>query len=443
MAQWRTDFHDWKQPHNVTLFESMMIADQHGNIINGANPSGVAVDAFGRMRMSTPMTLFDSSHRYRDNGLWNTSNTAGSNVVHSTNQGLVNLNLPTTANAEIIRETTKVFAYQPGKSLFTLNTFVPATPKANLRQRIGYFGAQNGIYFEIDGTTAYFVERSYVTGELVETRVAQSEWNIDNLLGSSVNVPGGIGPCPSKITLDISKAQIMWTDIEWLGLGSVRCGFVIDGKLIHCHTFHHANLIESTYITTASLPLRYEIKNTGTTASNSTLGQVCSTVISEGGYQLSGLQQAVGIPIEAPRTLGTAGTFYPVIGLRLKTTRLDAIGILTALSVMPISTGFFNWQIRASGSITGGSWVSAGTDSSIEYNITGTAQTDGRILASGFFSASNQGVTQIDILKEALFKFQLERNGLTSTPYEIALVVASDGANDTVVASMDWEEISR
>ena len=443
MAQWRTDFHDWKQPHNVTLFESMMIADQHGNIINGANPSGVAVDAFGRMRMSTPMTLFDSSHRYRDNGLWNTSNTAGSNVVHSTNQGLVNLNLPTTANAEIIRETTKVFAYQPGKSLFTLNTFVPATPKANLRQRIGYFGAQNGIYFEIDGTTAYFVERSYVTGELVETRVAQSEWNIDNLLGSSVNVPGGIGPCPSKITLDISKAQIMWTDIEWLGLGSVRCGFVIDGKLIHCHTFHHANLIESTYITTASLPLRYEIKNTGTTASNSTLGQVCSTVISEGGYQLSGLQQAVGISIEAPRTLGTAGTFYPVIGLRLKTTRLDAIAILTALSVMPISTGFFNWQIRASGSITGGSWVSAGTDSSIEYNITGTAQTDGRILASGFFSASNQGVTQIDILKEALFKFQLERNGLTSTPYEIALVVASDGASDTVVASMDWEEISR
>lgn len=443
MAQWRTDFHDWKQPHNVTLFESMMIADQHGNIINGANPSGVAVDAFGRMRMSTPLTLFDSSHRYRDNGLWETSNTAGSNVVHSTNQGLVNLNLPTTANAEIIRETAKVFAYQPGKSLFTLNTFVPATPKANLRQRIGYFGAENGIYFEIDGTTAYFVERSYVTGELVETRVAQSEWNIDNLLGSSVNVPGGIGPCPSKITLDISKAQIMWTDIEWLGLGSVRCGFVIDGKLIHCHTFHHANLIESTYITTASLPLRYEIKNTGTTASNSTLGQVCSTVISEGGYQLSGLQQAVGISIEAPRTLGTAGTFYPVIGLRLKTTRLDAIAILTALSVMPISTGFFNWQIRASGSITGGSWVSAGTDSSIEYNITGTAQTDGRILASGFFSASNQGVTQIDILKEALFKFQLERNGLTSTPYEIALVVASDGANDTVVASMDWEEISR
>lgn len=446
MAQWRIDSHEWKQPHNVTLFEAVMLADPNGNLVGPANPSGVAVDAFGRARMSVPMTLFDSSHRYRDNGLWTTSNTAGTTYAHSTNKGLVELNVPTTANAEIIRETTKVFSYQPGKSLFVLNTFVPAAPKTNLRQRIGYYGAQNGIYFEIDGDTAYFVERSYVTGELQETRVSQSNWNNDTLQGPSVNIPGvGPGPCPSNITLDLSKAQIFWMDIEWLGLGSVRCGFVIDGKLVHCHTFHHANYITSTYITTASLPLRYEIKNTGTTASNSTLAQVCSSVISEGGYELRGLQQSIGIPINTPRTLGTAGTFYPVIGLRLKASpnRLDAIAILTALSVMPISTGAYNWQIRASGTINGGSWVSAGDDSAIEYNITGTSQTDGRVLASGFFSASNQGTTQIDILKEALFKFQLERNGLTSTPYELTLVVASDGADDTVVASMDWEEISR
>lgn len=388
----------------------------------------VAIDAFGRQRVSAPLTLFDSSHRYRDNNLWCTSNTAGTTFAHSTNQGLVELNLPTTANAEIVRETTKVFAYQPGKSLLVMNTFVPEIPKTNLRQRIGYFGAQNGIYFEIDGTTAYFVERSYVTGALVETRIAQSQWSENTL--------------PS---LDKSKAQILWMDIEWLGLGTVRCGFVINGKFIHCHSFHHANLIASTYITTACLPIRYEIKNTGATASNSTLKQVCSTVISEGGYELRGLQQAIGIPIDAPRTLGTAGTFYPVIGLRLKSSpdRLDAIAILTALSIMTISAGFFNWQVRASGTITGGSWVSAGTDSAAEYNITGTSQTDGRILASGFFSASNQGASQIDILKEALFAFQLERNGLTSTPYEIAILIASAGANDTVVASLDWEEISR
>ena len=447
MAQWRIDSHEWKQPHNVTLFEAVMLADPYGNLVGPANPSGVAVDAFGRARMSTPLTLFDSSHRYRDNNLWSTSNTAGATYAHSINEGLVALNLPTTANAEIIRETTKVCSYQPGKSLFVLNTFVPNTPKANLRQRIGYYGAQNGIYFEIDGTTAYFVERSYTTGALVETRVAQADWNQDNLLGPSVNIPGqGLGSCPSNITLDLSKAQIFWMDIEWLGLGSVRCGFVIDGKLIHCHTFHHANFITSTYITTASLPLRYEIKNTGTTASNSTLKQVCSSVVSEGGYELRGLQQAVSVPITAPVDLPTAGTYYNIISIRLKASpnKLDAIVILTALSILGITNNVnYNWQVRASGTSSGTTWTDAGTDSAVEYKIGGGEYTGGRILASGYTSGSNQGSASVDILKEALFKFQLERNGLTNEPFELSLVASASTNGGDIFGSMDWEEISR
>jgi hypothetical protein len=447
MAQWRIDSHEWKQPHNVTLFEAVMLADPYGNLVGPANPSGVAVDAFGRMRTSTPLTLFDSSHRYRDNGLWSTSNTAGTIIAHSENQGLVNLTLPTTANAEIIRETTKTCSYQPGKSLFVLNTFVPATPKANLRQRVGYFGAQNGIYFEIDGTTAYIVERSYVTGELVETRVAQANWNNDTLQGSTVNVPGqGLGPCPSNIELDLTKAQIFWMDIEWLGLGTVRCGFVIDGKLVHCHSFHHANKIASTYITTASLPLRYEIKNTGTTASSSTMGQVCSSVVSEGGYELRGLQQAATVPVTAPVDLTTAGTFYTVLSIRLKASpnRLDAIVILTALSILGVTNNAaYNWQVRASGVSNGGTWVDAGTDSAVEYKIGGGDYTGGRILASGYTFGSNQGSASVDILKEALFKFQLERNGLTGAPFELSLVAASNTNGADIFASVDWEEVSR
>jgi hypothetical protein len=410
--------------------------------VSTANPFPVtfppiATDAFGRQRMSTPLTLFDSSHRYRDNNLWSSLVVGtGSTVGFVTAQGLVQIGIGTTAGCSAIRETSKVFPYQPGKSLQVMNTFVMNPPKTNLRQRIGYFGADNGMYLELDGDTLYLVERSLSLG--TTTRVAQEEWNIDTMLGA-----GHLNP--SGITLDISKAQILWMDIEWLGVGTVRLGFVVDGKFIHCHSFHHANLITSTYITTASLPLRYEIANTGITTSASTLKQVCSTVISEGGYELRGIQQAVGIPINSPRTLGTAGTFYPVISLRLKTSpnRLDAIVILTALSIMPISTGNFNWQVIASETTTGGAWVSAGVDSAVEYNITGTSAAGGRILASGFFNASNQGASQVDILKEALFKFQLERNGLTSTPYELTLVVASASSNDTVVASLDWEEISR
>jgi hypothetical protein len=396
----------------------------------------IATDAFGRLRISTPLTLFDSSHRYRDNNLWSSLVVGtGSTVGFVTAQGLVQIGIGTTAGCSVIRETSKVFPYQPGKSLQVMNTFVMNPPKTNLRQRIGYFGADNGMYLELDGDTLYLVERSLSLG--TTTRVAQEEWNIDTMLGV-----GHLNP--SGITLDISKAQILWMDIEWLGVGTVRLGFVVDGKFIHCHSFHHANLITSTYITTASLPVRYEIVNTGITSSISTLKQICSTVISEGGYELRGLQQAVGTAITAPRTLTTAGTFYPIVSLRLKTTTLDAIIIITALSLMGIGNGInYNWQVRASGTTTAGSWVSAGDNSSVEYNITGTSYAGGRTLASGFLNSSNQGSPSIDILKEALFKFQLERNSLTSTPFELTLLVTAATGNEQIFASMDWEEISR
>ena len=391
------------------------------------------IDAFGRLRVSTPFTLFDSSHRFADNGLWSTGTATGGTATFNSAQGLVDLAITAASGSEVIRETTKVFSYQPGKSLLVLSTFVMSSAKTNLRQRVGYYGAANGYYLEQDGTTVSFVERSSVSGSLVNTPVAQASWNVDPMDGSG----------PSGITLDLTKAQILFMDLEWLGVGTVRIGFVIDGNFYVCHKFQHANIITSTYITTASLPLKYEITNTGATSSASTLKQICSTVLSEGGYELNGLQQAIGIPINTPRTLGTAGTFYPVISLRLKAARLDGIIILTALSIMPISTGNFNWQVVATGTTTGGAWVSAGANSSVEYNITGATFAGGRILASGFFNATNQGAGQVDILKEALFKFQLERNGLTATPFELTMIIASDSASDTVVASMDWEEISR
>jgi hypothetical protein len=318
-----------------------------------------------------------------------------------------------------------------------MTTFVMSPAKTNLRQRVGYYGANNGYYLEQDGTTVRFVERSFVTGAVVNTPVAQASWNVDPMNGSG----------PSGITLDLTKAQILWVDLEWLGVGTAQMGFVINGKFYVCHEFHHANLITSTYITTASLPLRYEITNTGATSGASTVKQICSTVLSEGGYQLNGLQQAIGIPVTAPRNLAAAGTFYPIVSIRLKSSpdRLDGIIICTAISVMATTSGNYNWQVIASGTTTGGSWVSAGANSAVDYNITGTSFTGGRILASGFFSVSNQGSTQVDILKEALFKTQLERNGLTSAPFELTIIVASDvgGGGGNVLASMDWEEISR
>jgi hypothetical protein len=176
------------------------------------------------------------------------------------------------------------------------------------------------------------------------------------------------------------------------------------------------------------------------------LKQVCSTVISEGGYELRGLQQAVSIPINAARTFAAANTYYPIISIKLRTDRLDAIVILTALSILGDGDNKnYNWQVRASGTTTGGQWLSAGSDSAVQYNITGTSFAGGRILASGYVSSNNQSSPSVDILKEALFKFQLERNYFTSTPYELTLVAAANSSSGTtgMYASVDWEEISR
>lgn len=433
MAQFNKNTHQFSAD-NKTLFETVMLADQYGNLVGPSNPTGVAVDAFGRARTSTPLTLFDSSHRFSDNGLWSTANTAGGTYAFSANEGLVNLDVNTTSGAEVIRETTKVFSYQPGKSLLNLNTFKFSPAKTNLRQRVGYYSAQNGMYLELDGSVLSFVERTYTSGVVQETRVTQANWNMDRLDGTG----------PSLRTLDITKAQIMWMDIEWLGLGSVRMGFIIDGQIIHCHSFHHANRIGTTYITTASLPIRYEITNTGTTSSNSTLKQVCSTVISEGGYELRGKQNAVGTPITSPKALATAGTLYPVISIQLKSTHLDAIVIPTAVSLLGQGNGInFNWKIVAGATITTGAWTPADNDSAVEYTISGTAMSGGRTLASGFINSSNQGSPALDILKQALFQFQLERNGLTGVPNTFTLAVTADTNTQTCFGSVDWEEITR
>ena len=396
-------------------------------------------DAFGRMRVSTPLTLFDSSHRYRDNNLWSSLTAVGGTYSFNQNQGLMNLTVNTLSGSSVIRETTKAFAYQPGKSLLILNTFVFAPSATNLRQRVGYYGDDNGIYLQLDGGVISFVERSLINGSpSTETITPKSDWNIDKMDGNG----------PSGFTLDITKAQILWMDVEWLGVGTVRCGFVIDGKFVHCHSFHHANRIDSTYITTASLPLRCEITNKAATAGSATMKQICSSVISEGGYELRGLQQAVGTAITAPKTLTSAGTYYPVVSIRLKASpnRLDAIVIVTALSMMPVSTGNFSWRVIANGTTGGGgAWQNAGVDSAVEYKLDGTSITGGRILAEGYLTANstygNSSIT--NILKEALFKFQLERNGLTKTPYEITLALAASTGGESTHASMDWEEISR
>lgn len=446
MAQYRKDLNQYLNQEK-TIFETVMLADQYGNIIGGANPSGMAVDAFGRARTSQPLTLFDSFHRFQDNGKIGTANSVGTTVTHDANSSSIVCSVGTSNGQYVYRESSRVFAYQPGKSLQILQTYVMAPPQTGLRQRYGYFGPNNGIFIEQDGHSLYFVIRNGSSGTVQEDRVAQADWNIDTLDGSNTGIwsegPSSPNRNPSGITLDMTKAQIMFIDIEWLGLGSVRCGFVINGKFIHCHSFHHSNLISAPYMGTACLPVRAEIENTANTGNTSNLRIVCTSVISEGGYELRGRPRTVGHGANTGYDLSSADTWYPVAAIRLKSERQDAIVIPKDIHIgaSSASGSVIKYKIVVGANVSGGLWVSAGTDSSVQYNINAASYTNGTDYVSGFVTVTNQASTPVS-LADGLFKYQLERNSFNSTNTVFMIAVQTSKAGDDVFAAIDWEEVT-
>jgi hypothetical protein len=196
---------------------------------------GTNVDAFGRVRVSQPYTLFDSQNRYAADTQYDTALTGTGATVYQVNESAINMNVTAGGVGSVVRQTYRSFPYQPGKGLLVLMTFcMDGSQSLNLTQRVGYFDTANGAFFQrIDGTNS-FVLRSSVTGSVSDVRaIPQSAWNGDKLDGTGA----------SGYTLDSSKSQILWMDFEWLGVGSVRCGFIINGEYIVCNTFTNAGAV--------------------------------------------------------------------------------------------------------------------------------------------------------------------------------------------------------
>ena len=438
MAQFRKDTHQYLND-GKTIFEVVMLSDQYGNLVGPANPSGMSVDAFGRARISQPTTLYDSFHRYKDNGKENQANTAGATGSFNSNTSSIDMTVDTVSGHYCYRESKKVFAYQPGKSLQVLKTFCMNAHKTNLRQRVGYFTSDNGVFVERSDATASkvsFVLRTSVTGSIVDNPVDQANWNMDRLDGTG----------PSKLTLNLDHPQILFIDIEWLGVGSVRTGFVINGQFIHCHTFHHANLSSSpkgAYMQTACLPIRSEIENIGTTASSSTYKQICATVISEGGYALTGRPRMIGQDPATGIRMTTAGTYYPLTSIRLNPNNPGALVIPVSMSLLPINTGNYRYKIVVGGTINGGVWTNAASDSYVQYNSNTTATlTGGDDLTGGYITSTVQAGASILVVGEGIFKYQLERNTFTGNTTSLTIAVTCDTATVNCASTITWEEVT-
>ena len=395
---------------------------------SGYEPSGT--DAFGRVQVAAPQTLLDSQNVYGENTKFYTATTGSGSTAFDINASLVDLNVTTASGDKVVKETKRVFPYQPGKALEILATFCLAEGKAGLRQRVGYFGENNGIYLEQDNGNTYLVIRSKSSGSVVENRVAQSNWNVDKLDGTG----------NSGITLDLTKSQILFIDIEWLGVGTVRAGFVIDGAFVFAHKFHHANtanLPNGTYMTTACLPIRYEIENTATTASNSTMKQICTSVVSSGGYVPIGLNHIAGRGLNY-YTFSSAGTFYNLVSIKLDPDYLDDIVIPTAIDVLTDSNLNVHFKL-----VTGATFASPLTfTNATDYvlsSISDQEVTDqGTILASRF--VVNKGESK-GFTKEELEVLQLERDN--NGAITLSLIATADTPNAKVSGNISWIQALR
>ena len=344
----------------------------------GGGDGSTAYDAFGRLRVSNPLTIFDSANVMSKNSLFDEALTGSGTVTYTANKSTVNLNVTTASGDKVIRQSKRVMSYQPGKSLLIFNTFVMNTQTENLRQAVGYFNDQNGYFFEDTGTGYQFVRRSYATGSAVDTDVPQASWNGDKLDGTG----------PSGFVLDPTNANILSMDIEWLGVGAVRMGFVINGQLITAHTFYNANALTTVHMSSPNLPIRYEIETLSTLAAGTyTLQQICSSAISEGGYQPGGTRSMIGTAALAGVTLSSAGTYYNLATIRIKSGRPYAVIVIAGADLLNVSNANYEFEILRNAT-PGTAFSYTSFSDNVEYSLQTTSVTGGERIAGGYLGGN-------------------------------------------------------
>jgi len=396
----------------------------------GGGDGSNAYDAFGRLRVSNPLTIFDSANVMSKNNLFDEDLTGSGTVSYTANTSTVNLNVTTASGDKVIRQSKRVMSYQPGKSLLHLSTFVMNTQEENLEQRVGMFDANNGIFFEDTGTGYQIVRRTYATGSPVDDPIAQASWNGDKLDGTGA----------SGYDLSFDKATILFMDFEWLGMGAVRVGFVVDGKFITAHTFYNANNLATVYMQTANLPIRYEIETTGTISGAATLQQVCSTAMTEGGYAPQGLRQSIGTASLAGVNLTTAGTYYNLATIRIKSSRPYAVIVPIDVAASAISNSDFQIELRLNATPSTAFSYTSYSDN-VEYDLTGTTTiTGGTVIGQAYLSG--KGANNLQFAQDGFnFDYQLGQTiGGTSDTLTLCAKGGSNG--DDICGTIKWVDLT-
>ena len=393
------------------------------------------LDAFDRLRVSEPTAFFDSKMTCGILGTRWIQDTASNGTVTAAHECAAILACTADSGSSAILQTKQRGIYQSGRSLLSILTFnlgVAGNGTANIRKRVGMFDENDGVYLEQNGTDVRLVLRTNTTATPSDANyVTKDNWNLDKMDGTG----------KSSITLDFTKPQILIMDLEWLGVGRVRVGFVYRGMIYYCHEFRNTNeSILVPYMSNPNLPCRYECVQTASSGTGSLLA-VCCTILSEGGFDDIGRLAAASTGVTG-RSLGAVRD--EVMSIRLGTTFIRK-GMLQPVSISVLQPGnqAFFWELVRNPTLTGtvdqGTWIGE-TDSIAEYNITRTgttAATGGNAVASGFVST-------------ALDSFQSNLNAaipvgmldLTPTSDILSLLVTTANASDqTYYASLGWREL--
>jgi len=390
------------------------------------SPLGGSLDAFGRRRVTQPFTLFDSK-LIGDNKpiFWDEAEVSGSGTSgsYSADRSSETMSVSDATAGKRVRQTKQRFNYQPGKSLEIMITNVVGAGAVGITKRWGYFDGDNGLFFQLDGTTLSTVVRSNVSGSPVDTVVESQDWSVDRMDGQG----------PSDVEIDLSKAQIFLIDMEWLGVGTVRFGVVIDGAIYYVDQRNHANNIASVYMTSANLPVRYEIENDGS-GGVASIEAICTTVISEGGEEATGITR--GKSTEATNIDANAsGTIYAGIGIRLKTTHLNNVVRIKKFTAIAITNDDFEWLLILNPTVAGTFTYSDETNSSVQTAVGATANTvtGGTIVDCGY---GKSGIVSSDIL-DSLYYLGSDIDG---TRDEMVICVRPLSSNADFFVSLSWQE---
>jgi hypothetical protein len=293
----------------------------------------------------------------------------------------------------------------------------------DVTKRVGIFDDYNGLFLELSGGVANLVRRSSSSVWPATLTVPQSSWNLDPLDGTG----------PSGHNLQWTLTQILVIDYEWLGVGSVRMGFVINGEIIYAHQFNNANVNAYVYMSTPNLPLRYELRADAGAPSitYSTLSCICGTVASEGGLHNSGTR--FGFANTAAVSVSNGAT-HTLLNLRHQTGYPRITIVPQAVNVLAKSNGMSRWELQVGATLSGSAGWPGTATGYCEINTTDQVSVSGTVIAAGVFS-NNAPATNLDLSKTT-FTLGSDYSGNSDV---LSLVITNlSGGNEQYLSSMDW-----